>query len=91
MGLDHWDLQYPLWSDSAEHDESSHFRSWLQAAVRRIVIYVGFTSSSGHLDAEFPLLKALRTKPGVPWPAAFDPKQKLASEPRLTDNRLKRS
>ena len=27
------------------------FRFWLQAAVQRIVIYVGFTSSSGHSDA----------------------------------------
>ncbi len=50
-------------------------RFWLKAAVRRIVIYVGFTSSSGHFDAEFPLLEALRTKPGVPRPAAFDPKR----------------
>ncbi len=54
---------------------------WLQAADRHIVIYVGFTSNFGSLDAEFPLLEALRTKPGVPRPAAFDPKPKSASEP----------
>ncbi len=28
---------------------------------QRIVIYVGCTSNSGHMDAEFPLLEALRT------------------------------
>ncbi len=55
--------------------------SWLQAAVRRIMIYVGFTFSSGHADAEYPLLEALRTKPGVPRPAAYDPKRNWASEP----------
>ena len=33
-----------------------------------------------HSDAEFPLLEALRTKPGVPRPAAFDPKPKSASK-----------
>ncbi len=27
------------------------FRCWLSATVRRIVIYVGFTSSSGNSDA----------------------------------------
>ncbi len=56
-------------------------RFWLKAADRRIVIYVRFTSSSGKSDAEFPLLEALRTKPGVPRPAAFDPQPKSVSEP----------
>ncbi len=37
------------------------FRFWLQAAARHIVIYVGFTSSTGNSDAELPLLEALRT------------------------------
>ena len=36
------------------------------------MIYVRLTSSSRNWDAEFPLLEALRTKPGVPRPAAFD-------------------
>ncbi len=36
-------------------------RLWLQAAVRRIVIYVRLTFSSGNSDAEFLLLEALRT------------------------------
>ena len=36
-------------------------RLWLSATDRRIVIYVGFTSSSGNSDAEYPLLEALRT------------------------------
>ena len=39
-------------------------------------MYVGFTSSFGNSDAEYPLLEALRTKPGVPWLAAFDPNRK---------------
>ncbi len=56
-------------------------RFWLQAADRHIVIYVGFTSNFGSSDAEFPLLEALRTKPGVPRPAAFDPKRKHGSWP----------
>ncbi len=64
-----------------KHGTSPHFRCWLQAADRRIVIYVRLTSSSGHWDAVFPLLEALRTKPGVLRPAAFDPKQKCVSEP----------
>ncbi len=64
-----------------KRDRSPNFCFWLQAAVRRIVIYVRLTSSSRNLDAEFPLLEALRTKPGVPRPAAFDPKEKFASEP----------
>ncbi len=54
----------------------SNVRGWLYAEDPRTEIYVGFTVSSGHLDAEFPLLEALRTKPGVPRPAAFDPKPK---------------
>ncbi len=58
-----------------KRDRSPNFCLWLQAADRRIVIYVRLTSSSGNSDAEFPLLEALRTKPGVPRPAAFDPKQ----------------
>ena len=36
----------------------SRVRSWLQAAVQRIVIYVGSTFSSGSSDAEFLLLIA---------------------------------
>ncbi len=63
-----------LWSNCDERDKSPDVASWLQAAFRRIVNYVGFTSSSGSSDAEFPLLEVLRTKPGVPRPAAFDPK-----------------
>ncbi len=55
-----------------KHVRTLFDRFWLQAAVRRIVIYVRLTSSSGKSDAEFPLLEALRTKPGVPRPAAFD-------------------
>ncbi len=58
-----------------KRDRVPHFRLWLQAAVRSIVIYVRLTSSSGNLDAEFPLLEALRTKLGVPRPVAIDPKR----------------
>ncbi len=43
-------------------------------------IYVGFTSSSGNSDAEYPLLEALRTKPGVPRPVAIDPKETIKTE-----------
>ncbi len=38
------------------------------------MIYVGFTSSSGSLDAEFPLLEVLRTHADEPGAAAYDPK-----------------
>ncbi len=44
-----------------KRDRSQNFCLWLQAAVRHIANSVGFTSSSGHLDAEFPLLIAQRT------------------------------
>ncbi len=53
---------------------SLHGRFWLKAEDPRTAIYVGFTSSTGNSDAEFPLLEALRTKPGVPRPVAIDPK-----------------
>ncbi len=78
----------PHLQNGARSSTGPHVRCWLQAAIRRIVIYVGFTSSSGHLDAEFPLLEALRTEPGVPRPAANDPKRSSASEPRLAANSL---
>ncbi len=61
---------------ATKRDRSPNFCFWLQAADRHIVIYVGFTSNFGSSDAKFPLLEALRTKPGVPRPAAFDPKRK---------------
>ncbi len=43
--------------------------------TRRVANYVGFTFGSGKSDAEYPLLEALRTKPGVPRPVANDPKR----------------
>ncbi len=39
--------------------------------------YVRLTSSFGNWDTEFPLLEALRTKLGVPRPAAFDPERPI--------------
>ena len=53
-----------------ERDKSPNFRFWLQAVVRRIVIYVGFTSSFGHPNAENPLLSVQRTQPDESWTAA---------------------
>ncbi len=67
-----------------KHVRTLFDRCWLQAKVRRIAIYVRLTFSSGNSDAEFPLLEVLRTKPGVPRPAAMDPKQTYAPEPFLT-------
>ena len=45
-------------------------RSWLQAAVRRFVIYVGYRSSSGRSDTEIPLFDVQRTHADEPWMAA---------------------
>ncbi len=58
-----------------KRDRSQNFCLWLQAEDPRTANFVGFASSFGHSDAEFPLLDALRTKPGVPRPAAIDPKE----------------
>ena len=58
-----------------KRDRSQNFCLWLKAAVQRATNSFCFTSSTGRLDAEFPLLEELRTKPGVPRPAAFDPKR----------------
>ncbi len=60
---------------ATKHVRTPFFCFWLQAADWRIVIYVRLTSSSGNWDAEFLLLEVLRTKPGVPRPAAIDPKR----------------
>ncbi len=57
-------------------EQNANVRFCLSATVRRIANCVGFTSSSGNLDAEYPLLEALRTKPGVPWTDAIYPKRK---------------
>ncbi len=65
---------------ATKHVRTLFDRFWLQAAVQRIVIYVRLTSSSGNSDAEYPLLEALRTKPGVPRPAAFDPKRRAPGQ-----------
>ncbi len=46
---------------ATKHVRTLFDRFWLQAAVRRIVIYFGFTSSSGNSDPKYPLLEALRT------------------------------
>ncbi len=46
---------------ATKHVRTLFDRFWLQAAVRPIVIYFGFTSSSGNSDPEYPLLEALRT------------------------------
>ena len=64
-----------------KHEIEKYVACWLQAAERRIVIYFGFTSSSGNWDAEFPLLEVLRTHADEPWAAAYDPKRKCVSEP----------
>ncbi len=53
---------------ATKHVRTLFDRLWLQAEIRMAAIYFGFTSSSGNSDAEFPLLEALRTKPGVPGP-----------------------
>ncbi len=66
---------------AAERVRSLLDRFWLQAAVRRIVIYVGFRSSTGNSEVEFPFLIAQRTHADDPWPAAYDPKPTSASEP----------
>ncbi len=49
---------------ATKHVRTLFDRFWLQAADRRIVIYVRLTSSSGNSDAEFPLLSAQRTHAG---------------------------
>ncbi len=69
---------------ATKHARSRHYRFWLRAAVRRIVIYVGLTSSSGNSDVEYPLLGALRTHVDEPLTVAPDPKQTYAPEPFLT-------
>ncbi len=70
-------LNVGLGRKAIKRDRSPHFCLWLQAAVRCIVIYVGFTSSTGNSDAEFPLLEALRTDADEPWAAASDPKETI--------------
>ena len=56
-----------------KRNKSPNFCLWLQAVVRRNTHYVGFRSSSGYLDIEFPLPSVQRTHSDVPWMAAFDP------------------
>ncbi len=53
----------------------SYDRLWLFATIRRIANYVGFRSSSGNWDAEFPFLNAQRTHADDPWTAASEPKE----------------
>jgi len=50
------------------------FRCWLQAAVRRIAICVGFISSSGNTTRWLPVMIEQRTQVDKPWTAACDPK-----------------
>ena len=64
-----------------KRDRSPIFCLWLQAAIRRIVIYVRLTSSSGNSDPEVPLLIEQRTQADELRTAASDPKQKSALEP----------
>ncbi len=66
---------------ATKHIRTLFDRFWLQAADRRIVIYVRLTSSSGNWDADFLLLEVLRTHADEPWTAACDPKPTKASEP----------
>ncbi len=66
-----------------------HFRSWLQAEDPRIEIFVGFTFSCGHSDAEFPLLDALRTHGDGLWTAAYDPKETIKTGLRKPNRRLR--
>ena len=65
----------PHLQNGARSSTGPHVRCWLQAAVRRIVIYVRMTFSSGNWDAEFLLLEVLRTHADEFWTAASDPKQ----------------
>ncbi len=64
---------FRLGRNTVKRDRSANFRSWLQAAIRRIANYVGFSPSSRHSDAEFPLMIAHRTHADEPWTAAYDP------------------
>ncbi len=66
---------------ATKHVRTLFDRLWLQAVGRRIAIYVGFTSSTGNSDAEFPFLIAHRTHADEPWKVAYDPKRSSAPEP----------
>ncbi len=86
MALGHgWDLTTKLrfvgfGRKATKHVRTLFDRFWLQAAVRRIAIYICFRSSSGHSDAEFLLMEVLRTRVDERLEAASDPKPRAPGQ-----------
>ncbi len=72
---------FRLGRKAIKRDRAPNFCLWLQAVGQRIAHYVGLTPSSGHVDADFLLLKVQRTHADEPWTAANDPKRTSTSEP----------